>query len=113
MDELTVITEALQQATGPEWEMIFGHGVVPNQAEEICIGFLLAPRCASDEMAQHGARFGAVSSAEMNSKEQLEAALARVGALKAAALAQGAYDEAAKHRCQELQVVARLTNLPH
>lgn len=40
--------------------------------------------------------------AERDSKEQLEAALARVGALEAAALAEGAYDEAAKHRCQEL-----------
>ena len=102
MDELTVITEALQQATGLEWEMIFGHGVVPNQAEEIYIGFLLAPRCTSDEMAQLRTRLVAALPAERDSKEQLETALARVGALKAAALAEGAYDEAAKHRCQEL-----------
>ena len=53
MDELTLVAEALQQATGPAWETIFGHGVVPNQTEEICIGFLLAPRGAADELARH------------------------------------------------------------
>jgi len=53
MDELTVISEALQQATGPEWEMVFGHGVVPDQAAELCLGFLLAPRALPEEMAWH------------------------------------------------------------
>ena len=53
MDELTAISEALQQATGPEWEMIFGHGVMPNQAEEMNLGFLLAPRALPEEIARH------------------------------------------------------------
>ena len=55
MDELGLINEALQQATGAAWEMIFGHGVVPNQAEEMYIGFLLAPRARPEEMCPHTA----------------------------------------------------------
>ena len=54
MNELTVINDALRKATGSEWEMIFGHGVVPNQAEEMCLGFLLAPHAQPGEIVQPG-----------------------------------------------------------
>lgn len=43
MDELTVITEAMWRNAGPEWEMIFGYGIVPGLPAEIHLTFLLAP----------------------------------------------------------------------
>lgn len=43
MDELTDITETLQKRLGYDWEMIFGHDIVPDLPHEICIIFVLAP----------------------------------------------------------------------
>ena len=43
MDELTDITETLQKRLGYDWEMIFGHGIVPDLAAELRITFVLAP----------------------------------------------------------------------
>ncbi|MET4073615.1 hypothetical protein [Hymenobacter sp. UYCo722] len=43
MDELTDITETLQKSLGYDWEMIFGHGIVPDLANELRIMFVLAP----------------------------------------------------------------------
>ena len=43
IDELTEITEILLQHTGPQWEMAFGHGIVPGLSTEIRLTFLLAP----------------------------------------------------------------------
>jgi cell division protein FtsZ len=42
MEELTDILEALQQYTGPEWEVIFGHDTVPTLSAEIRFTLLLA-----------------------------------------------------------------------
>lgn len=50
VDELTAISEALQQVVGPGWEWVFGYDVAPHQAEEMCLGFLLAPRAQPGEM---------------------------------------------------------------
>ena len=55
MDELTAISEALQQVVGPGWEWVFGYDVAPHQAEEMCLGFLLAPRAQPGEMGPHSA----------------------------------------------------------
>lgn len=43
MDELTNVTENLLRNVGPEWEMIFGYGIVPNLPAEFRLTFLLAP----------------------------------------------------------------------
>ena len=43
MDELTDITETLQGHLGCDWEMVFGHGIVPELPAELRIMFVLAP----------------------------------------------------------------------
>ena len=43
MGELTDITETMWRNAGPEWEMIFGHGIVPGLPAGIRLMFLLAP----------------------------------------------------------------------
>ena len=43
MDELTDITETMWRNAGPEWEMIFGHGIVLGLPAGIRLMFLLAP----------------------------------------------------------------------
>ena len=46
MDELTNITETMWRNAGPEWELVFGHGIVPILPAEIRLTFLLAPSSA-------------------------------------------------------------------
>ena len=44
MDELTDLTQTLRRNAGMAWEMVFGHGLVPNLPAEIRLAFILAPR---------------------------------------------------------------------
>ena len=46
MEELTDITETMWRNAGPEWELVFGHGIVPSLSAEIRLTFLLAPSSA-------------------------------------------------------------------
>lgn len=46
MDELTDITETMWRNVGPEWELVFGYGIVPGLPAEIRLTFLLAPSSA-------------------------------------------------------------------
>ena len=46
MDELTDITETMRRNAGPEWELVFGYGIVPGLPAEIRLTFLLAPSSA-------------------------------------------------------------------
>jgi len=46
MDELTDITETMWRNAGQEWELVFGHGIVPGLPAEIRLTFLLAPSSA-------------------------------------------------------------------
>ena len=43
MDELIDLTGSLWQNAGLEWEMVFGHGSVPDLPAEIRLAFILAP----------------------------------------------------------------------
>jgi len=46
MDELTDITETMWRNAGPDWEMIFSHGIVPGLTAEIRLIFLLVTNSA-------------------------------------------------------------------
>ena len=47
MDELTDITETMWRNAGPEWEVVFGHGIVPGLPAEIRLTFLLATNASA------------------------------------------------------------------
>lgn len=47
MDELTDITETMLRNAGTEWELVFGHGIVPGLPAEISLTFLLAPNASA------------------------------------------------------------------
>ena len=43
MDELTAVLESVQQRTGPDWEIIFGHGIAADLPAELRVSILWAP----------------------------------------------------------------------
>ena len=43
MDELTDVLETVQRWSGPDWEIIFGHGVAADLPAELRVSILWAP----------------------------------------------------------------------